>query len=45
MPDDKHSCVCSGDTSTREDEEEEDSDDFFDAGEGLQWAAARFHAQ
>ena len=34
MPDDKDSCVSSGDTSTHEHEEEEDSDDFFEGGEG-----------
>ena len=34
MPDDKDSCVSSGDTSTHVHEEEEDSDNFFKGGEG-----------
>ena len=34
MPNDKDSCVDSGDTSTREGKEEEDSDNVFDRGEG-----------
>ena len=34
MPDNRDSCVGSGDMSTHEDKEEEDSDDFFDRDEG-----------